>query len=183
MNNFYHKLNLDYDIQELVDIANRYDSEFKDGFTDSKGNYITYASVGKVMGGVYDVRSMYLKDLPEDFRNLEIFKIAQQLFKNIAPHNDIEHLYNYAQYFKINGPLIPHKDKRTAVFTIPVRGVDCPVYWYNDNDAVLAKYVYDGPSIINTELKHGCMENVGERLFFQIGGFTQPFSKILEIIE
>ena len=183
MNNFYHRLNLDYDIQELVDIANIYDSEFKDGFTDSKGNYVTYASVGKVMGGVYDVRSMYLKDLSKDFRNLEIFKIAQELFKNIAPHNDIEHLYNYAQYFKINGPLIPHKDKRTAVFTIPIRGVDCPVYWYNNNDAVLAKYVYDGPSIINTELKHGCMENVGERLFFQIGGFTQPFSKILEMME
>ena len=83
MNNFYHKLNLDYNMQELIDVADNYDSEFMDGFTDAKGNYITYASVGKVMGGVYDVRSMYLKDLPVDFRSLEIFKIAKDYWTSI----------------------------------------------------------------------------------------------------
>ena len=31
MNNFYHKLNLDYNMQELIDVADNYDSEFMDG--------------------------------------------------------------------------------------------------------------------------------------------------------
>ena len=93
---------------------------------------------------------------------------------------DINDIYEYAQYFIIEGSLSPHVDKRTAAFTIPLRGVDTPVVWYDENDNVLDSYLYEGPTLIDTNTKHGAEENLYQRLHFQIGGFTEPFSKIVE---
>ena len=183
MNTYFKKINFNFEPEPIMEIADKYLDNATDGFKDSNGNYTTYASVGQVMeANGTSVTSLYLRDLPVDFTNLKVLHDCVELFKNTPKHNNFDHVYKYAQFFKIKGPLPPHVDKRTCVFTIPLYGVDRPVYWFDDNNQVLEKYTYDGPSIINTSIKHGCMENEGERVFFQIGGFSEPFEEIANLL-
>ena len=173
---YYSKINIDYDKQQLLDIADKFMHLAKDGFTDSKGNYVTYSSVAERLGAnSYSVESLYFKDMPEDFKHLKIFSDIAKIFKR-----DLDNVYEFAQYFIIEGSLSPHVDKRTAAFTIPLRGVDTPVVWYDDNNNILDSYLYEGPTVIDTNPKHGAEDNKHHRLHFQIGGFTKPFSEILE---
>lgn len=173
---YYHKIDLEYNKKQLIEIADKYMDLAKDGFTDHNGNYVTYKSVAERLGAnSYSVRSLYFKDLPEDFKHLQIFWDLSRILKR-----DINDVYEYAQYFIIEGSLSPHIDKRTAAFTIPLRGVDTPVVWYDENDNILDSYLYEGPTLIDTNTKHGAEENLYQRLHFQIGGFTEPFSKIVE---
>ncbi len=173
INNFmqyYHKIGLQYNKQQLLDIADKYMHLAKDGFTDNKGNYFPYKKE-------HNISSVYFKDIPEDFKSLNIFSDLSIILKR-----KIDDLYEFAQYFKIEGSLSPHNDKRTAAFIIPLRGVDTPVVWYDDNDNILDTYLYEGPTLIDTSTKHGVLDNLNERLHFQIGGFNDPFSDIIEDI-
>lgn len=173
---YYHKINLEYNKQQLIDIADKYMHLAKDGFTNHNGDYITYKSVAERLGANnYSVESLYFKDMPEDYKSLQIFNDLSIMLKR-----DINDIYEYAQYFIIEGSLSPHVDKRTAAFTIPLRGVDTPVVWYDDDNNILDTYLYEGPTLIDTNTKHGAEDNLDQRLHFQIGGFNQPFSKIIE---
>ena len=130
--------------------------------------------------------TLFFTDLPEDFRHLEIFKDLCKLFANTnttRQHHDLGHLYYWSYFFKTSGPLMPHVDRRACAFSIPLYGATDPVSWYEDDGkTVLMQYIYDGPTLINTSIKHGCVENTGVRLFFQIGGFAEPFKKIAKAI-
>lgn len=173
---FYKKIDIAYNKQQLLDIADKYMHLKQDGFTNANGQYITYASVAEKLGAnSYKVESLYFRDMPEDYRHLTIFKDLAKKF-----NRDIDDIYKYAQYFIIEGSLSPHVDKRTAAFTIPLRGVDTPVVWYSDNDEELDRYLYEGPTLIDTNTKHGAVDNTEVRMHFQIGGFSTPFAEIIE---
>jgi hypothetical protein len=176
---YYQKINLEYDKQQLIDIADKYMHLAQDGFTGHNGRYITYKSVAeRDVSENHIIKSLYYKNLPENYRHLKIFTDLSNILKR-----NIDDVYNCAQYFIIEGSLAPHVDKRTAAFTIPLRGVDTPIVWYDESNNVLDKYLYEGPTLIDTKTKHGAEENLHQRLHFQIGGFTEPFSKIIENIQ
>jgi len=176
---YYQKINIDYNKQQLLDIADKYIHLAKDGFTDVKGNYIKYSTIAEQNHiKSYSTKSLYFKDIPESFKEWKIFKDLSAIF-----NRSLDDIYNCAQYFIIEGALSPHIDKRSAAFTIPLKGVDTPVVWYDSNDNVLDTYLYEGPTLIDTGTKHGAIDNQEERLHFQIGGFTEPFSKIVENLE
>jgi hypothetical protein len=188
MNNYFKKIDFKYNRKSLIDIADKHLDSATEGYVDSDGNQVSY-------GSFYDNNeksdaklptTLFFTDMPEDFRHLEIFKDLCKLFANTNTNkklHDIDHLYYYAQFFKVSGPLLPHADERTCAFTIPLYGVTHPVCWYEDDgETMLEKYIYDGPTLINTSIKHGCMDNTGVRLFFQIGGFAEPFKEIAEAI-
>ena len=173
---YYKKINIDYDKQMLTQIADSYMHLAQDGFTDHSGKYVTYASVAEKLGAnSYSVKSLYLKDIPDDFMHLPLFEDLAKIFKRTK-----EDIYKYAQYFIIEGSLSPHVDKRTAAFTIPLKGVDSPIVWYDADDNILDSYTYEGPTLIDTNTKHGALDNSNLRLHFQIGGFSKPFSEIVE---
>tara|TARA_B100000902_G_scaffold185397_1_gene177830 strand:+ start:294 stop:827 length:534 start_codon:yes stop_codon:yes gene_type:complete len=175
---YYKKINIDYDHGLLTQIADSYMNLAQDGFTSHNGEYITYASVAEKLGAnSYSVKSLYLKDIPDDFTGLEMFDNLAKIFKRTK-----EDIYKYSQYFIIEGSLSPHIDKRTAAFTIPLKGVDSPIVWYDADDNVLDSYTYEGPTLIDTHTKHGALDNSHLRLHFQVGGFTKPFSEIVENI-
>lgn len=173
---YYQKINLEYDKQQLIDIADKYMHLAQDGFTGHNGTYVTYKSVAeRVVSDRCSIKSLYYKNLPEDYKHLKIFANLSNILKR-----NIDDVYNNAQYFIIEGSLAPHVDKRTAAFTIPLRGVDTPIVWYDESNNVLDRYLYEGPTLIDTKTKHGAEENLYQRLHFQIGGFTEPFNKIIE---
>ena len=173
---YYKKINIDYDKQMLTQIADSYMHLSQDGFTDHSGKYVTYASVAEKLGAnSYSVKSLYLKDIPDNFMELPLFEDLAKIFKRTK-----EDIYKYAQYFIIEGSLSPHVDKRTAAFTIPLKGVDSPIVWYDADDNILDSYTYEGPTLIDTNTKHGALDNSNLRLHFQIGGFSKPFSEIVE---
>ena len=173
---YYQKISLEYDKQQLIDIADKYMHLAQDGFTNHRGTYVTYKSLAERLGANnHSVRSLYYKDLPENYKHLKIFTDLSNILKK-----NIDYIYHNAQYFIIEGSLSPHVDKRTAAFTIPLRGVDTPIVWYDESNNVLDRYLYEGPTLIDTKTKHGAEENLHQRLHFQIGGFTEPFSKIIE---
>ena len=176
--NYYLPIDFEYDSKPLLEIAKKYLDSAIDGFKNSDGGYTTYEEVGKVEEGKYSVTSLYLRDIKEDFSNLKILKDCSKLL-----NKDFDHVFKYAQFFKVNGSLPPHIDKRTAAFTIPLYGVNKPVSWYDDNNQIIQQYTYKGPSIINTSIKHGCIENDEERVFFQIGGFSEPFDQIIKNVK
>ena len=191
MNKYYKKIPFKFDRQQLIDIASVYLDDAPEGYVDHAGNAVQYGSgvfhkPNEQYPDAVPPTSLYFRDLPEDFRYLKIFEDCCKLFANTKTtkkHHDLDSLYNYAQFFKITGPLLPHVDRRTAAFTIPLYGVSHPVYWFDkDGTTVLEKYTYDGPTLINTSINHGCLENIGERVFFQIGGFAEPFDELVESI-
>jgi hypothetical protein len=208
MNNYYKKINFTYNHKILLDIANKYLDRATVGYTDINGKQVSYDDfdgkekakfVRNVDGTVRLVpykdevyrgsttppKTIFFKDMPEDFRHLDVFKDLCVLFRNtntVNKHHDLNHLYNYAQFFRVSGPLKPHKDMRTCAFTVPLYGAVDPVYWYDEDDKELMRYNYDGPTLINTSIRHGCMDNTGERVFFQIGGFAEPFNELQKVL-
>lgn len=107
----------------------------------------------------------FIKHFEKDYKSTPLFKKLELLFSNIL---DFDY-YKKAQIVKITGSLIPHVDKRSCVFTIPLKNTVHPITWYNEDNTVLYQYYYSSPVLINTHVKHGCIENTSERYLFQIG--------------
>jgi hypothetical protein len=79
---YYQKINLEYDKQQLIDIADKYMHLAQDGFTGHNGRYITYKSVAeRVVSDNHIIKSLYYKNLPEDYKHLKIFTNLSNILK------------------------------------------------------------------------------------------------------
>lgn len=107
----------------------------------------------------------FVRDFDVDYRETQLFKKLQVLFSPIADFD----FYLKAQIVKITGSLIPHIDPRSCVLTIPLENTICPITWFNDDDTPLHQYYYSTPVLINTHVRHGCLENTQDRYLFQVG--------------
>jgi len=121
----------------------------------------------------------FIRDLKTDYRKTEFFKKLYKLFDPLGID-----VYKKSQIVKITGSLVPHVDTRSCVFTIPLNDVVAPITWYNQDNSVLYRYYYKNPVLINTHVKHGCVENNMDRYLFQVGIDCDfgDFSKINNLI-
>jgi len=122
----------------------------------------------------------FIKNFDTDYKHTPFFKKLELLFSNI-PNFDY---YKKTQIVKITGSLVPHIDARSCVFTIPLENTVHPITWYNDDDTVMYQHYYSTPVLINTHIRHGCLENTNDRYLFQVGIDNQfgDFSKINTLI-
>lgn len=125
----------------------------------------------------------FLRDAERDFRSQPIFKKISDLFIE-SPHSSVEHVYYWSQISTVPSTLPAHSDVRKAVISIPIVTFTSPIHWYDDQDNVVCEYDYEhAVTLINTEIRHGSPDNQTRRIFFQVGGFHEPYEKILSYLK
>lgn len=131
-----------------------------------------------------DYSHFFLRDAQEDYRSQRIFQKIADLFVPESPHSVLEHVYHWSQISTVPNNLPAHSDVRKAVVSIPIVMFTSPIIWYDDNDNELERYHYENTAtLINTEIRHGSPDNETRRIFFQVGGFQEPFEKILTYLK
>lgn len=172
MNPYYHPIDVDLTTEDwkfLNFLSHQYLSEVKyPTFDDYEfPNYSHF----------------FLRDAGTDYSNNPIFKKISDLFIE-SPHRSVEHVYHWSQISTVPRSLPIHSDVRKAVISIPLVTFTSPIIWYNENDIELCRYHYDNTvTLINTEIRHGSLDNETRRIFFQVGGFHEPFEKILTYLK
>lgn len=150
-------------MRELVSIyIENYDDLFYEVIDEVTGEKIKKISA---------YESFFLKNADADYSENLLFKKVANFLKNTIKHYDYKYVYSYSQVARVNGTLPKHVDFRSCVLTIPLENVIDPCHWYDSSGNEIAKYYYQGPSLLNTHVPHGCPENTGKRVFFHIGGF------------
>lgn len=169
---YYYKLDMTLDTDDwrfLNYLSHRYLHETKP-FKQRNGDFFHY------------YEDYFIANSSNDYRNNKIFQKIANLFVDTHTHANVDYVYRYSQISHVPGELIPHKDRRLSVISIPLVTIDCPIKWYdNDDNYVGVEYNYEHEvSLINTDIKHGAPDNKSPRIFFQVGGFfDMPFEHIL----
>ena len=187
MNNFYLPVEFEYDAKPLLELAEKYlipdYHDCQDCIRDDTYNFQPgYHERIDDLGASHRTCMLRLHKLPEDVSDLTIITDLCRLFKNTEKHCNPDHVFQYLYFFNIAGVLPVHCDLRTVGFNIPLSGVDAPVTWHDHNGVEIARYTYQGPTLINTQINHGSLSNTGDRLFLSLGGFSEPFKDICEAI-
>jgi hypothetical protein len=145
---------------------------------------VTDEITGEKIKKISAYESFFLKHANVDYSEHNIFKKVATFLKSTLNHHDYKYVYSYSQVARVNGTLPKHVDFRSCVLTIPLENINDPCHWYNSTGKEIAKYYYQGPSLLNTHVPHGCPENTGKRIFFHIGGFTvkEPFPILIKKI-
>ena len=187
MNNYHQSVDFSYDPEPLLELADRYlipeHQDCQDCIRDDGIEFLPgfFERIDE-WGESHRTCMLRFRNIPEDLSSLRVISDICELFKNTPRHHDPEYVYNNLYFFNIGGILPPHCDLRTVGFNIPLRGVDAPVCWYDHNDIEIHQHTYSGPTLINTQIKHGSPTNTGDRLFLSLGGFTETFKEITEAI-
>lgn len=180
MNPHYKQLHVDLDANDwrfLNYLSHRYVAKTQP-FITAKGTFEQY-------------KDFFLKNSDTDYKQQPIFAKIAGLFKEGTSHSTVEQVYEYSQVSLVNSILVPHKDSRKCVISIPLVPVS-PVSWYTDtknsgnrllhniDDCVeIDSYDYRWPvSLVNTEVYHGVPNNTTPRIFFQVGGFSDTFAEV-----
>lgn len=159
INNFYKECNLyldekDYSLlNELLQM-----SKEKNNYLDAYQNKIPEREDEVFF-------QSFVRDFEKDYSQTGLFKKIKKMFIDIDGFD----YYEKAQIVKITGSLIPHVDARSCVLTIPLENTVDPISWYNEKNEVIYTYYYKFPVLINTHIKHGCIENTNDRYLFQVG--------------
>jgi hypothetical protein len=195
---FYKKLNLDLDTNDwrfINYLSHTYLSKVealgsKQNLEKYKEYYTTSSSKS-----FEQYKHYFLKGSDNNYRNENIFKKITNLFKPDSNFSSIEHIYKFSQISFVKSFLLPHKDKRKSVISIPIIKMTEPVYWYqptlptlNDKMILIDKnsyreigsYDYTYPTtLLNTSIFHGSPNNLTNRIFFQIG-FGESFETVVD---
>ena len=124
---------------------------------------------------------LFLKDLPEDFSDIQLVKDLAELFSCCESQSTPEKVYNNLFLFDIWGELPYHIDNppRSFGFNIPIKGCSEPTSWWCDqSDTMLHQADFSGAGMINTEVLHGCPGNTGQRLFLSLGRFYESLTDV-----
>lgn len=125
----------------------------------------------------------FLRDADVDYSYHPIFKKISELFID-SPYSSVEHVYNWSQVSIVPDLLPIHIDVRKAVISIPLVTFTTPIIWYDENDNELYRYHYENTAtLLNTATRHGSPDNNSSRIFFQVGGFHEPFEKIVTYLK
>lgn len=196
---FYKKLNLDLDANDWR-FLNYLSHTYLDKVAaleqpeNINKNNVYYTDVDNQKPHV-SYAHFFLKNSSADYRNNGIFKKIAALFKTGTSLSSFENIYQRSQISRVDGKLLPHKDKRKSVITIPVVTLTAPVFWYKattlefdkkmfltENDSYLAIESYDykhTATLINTAKFHGSPDNLSRRIFFQVG-LAESFEEIVD---
>lgn len=161
---------LDLDHEDYIfmkDLAKKYIENYAELYYE-----VTDKVTGEKIKKLSAYESFFLKNADIDYSDHPLFKKLAYFLRNTFKHHDYKHVYSYSQVARVNGALPKHTDFRSCVLTIPLENVNDPCHWYDESGNDIAQYYYQGPSILNTHVPHGCPENTDKRLFFHMGGFT-----------
>ena len=132
-------------------------------------------------------RHFFLRNSNQNYINYPLFRKIAAIFKSSTLYNDLDHVYFNSQISYVPGPLLPHIDKRTCVISIPLVPLS-PIFWYklgNSNNKEtyieIMQYNYQHEAVLlNTNILHGTINNELERIFFQIGGFSNQINHVIQ---
>jgi len=127
-------------------------------------------------------KNFYLKNSNVDYSTHNLFKKIAKYCVRLPLHSDLMYLYSRAHIAVVTGKLPYHIDARDCVLTIPIGETVNPITWVDNDNNFIDCYHYSGPVLINTKVKHGCLENAQSRILFQIG-FNDPLSEIIKLIK
>jgi len=195
---FYKKLNLDLDTNDwrfINYLAHTYLSKVEPlGNKETFEKYKEYYSTSSTeIFGQY--KHYFLTSSSNNYSGENIFEKITKLFKPESKFSSVEHIYRYSQISFVNNLLLPHKDKRKSVISIPIIKMTTPVYWYqptesefNDKMILVEKNSYYeicsydykySTTLLNTSIFHGTPDNKTNRIFFQIG-FSESIETVID---
>lgn len=158
MTHFYHVNNVDITEQDKIFLLSLFE-KYRNNFSVSSGSSF--------------YKRYRISESSDDYSDHPIFKKIANLFRNTNKHHDYKHVYDNSQIAELSGAIIPHKDYRSCVLSIPLLNVNDPCHFYDENDNKIASYNYSSVCIINGWIKHGVPENKDRRCFFHVGGFGE----------
>lgn len=171
------KLNLDFNDWRILNLLGN--------------NYKDMTSPIEYNGKIIDrYRHFFLKNSKTDYSTNIIFKKLANIFVNSSQYAKIEFIYLNSQISLVPAQLYPHIDKRKCVISIPLYPLTA-VFWYQskeiDNKVVyeeIMQYQYcHEAAILNTNILHGIPANQSPRLFFQVGGFQENITDVINQIK
>jgi hypothetical protein len=118
----------------------------------------------------------YLRDANSDYSTHKLFGKIATVFGKSA-----EYIYRKAHLALVPGALPYHIDERECALTIPFRELKQPITWIDANGLWLDEYYYKNPVLVNTKIKHGCLNNTERRIMFQIS-FEDTFKELSDLI-
>lgn len=127
-------------------------------------------------------KNFYLKDSPTDYSDHPIFVKISKLCNRLPNHSRVEYVYSRSHLAYVPGKLPYHIDARECVLTIPIGKIEYPISWVDDSEeSIIGSYQYVSPVLVNTKIKHGCLNNDRDRFMFQVG-FGEPFMHVASLI-
>jgi hypothetical protein len=136
-------------------------------------------------GVTYSTTKLYFRDLPEDYRNLDIFSELSHIFRNTRDHCDPDFLYESAFYLRFLGGIPAHCDVMPVAFNLAISGTEQGLDFYNtDCDTpqthdVITTLHYEAPAILlNAYQPHGSVSSQTERIVIAVRDFTESWEEI-----
>lgn len=126
----------------------------------------------------HNYKDFYIHKSEIDYSDNILFRKIEKTFNG---YKDLDYIYKRFHIAVVPGPLPYHIDKRECAFTIPFKPVKYPITWVDDNYHIIGFYNYENPVLVNTKIKHGCLQNDEMRILFQVG-FDEPFNIVKSII-
>jgi len=117
-------------------------------------------------GIFHPYKHFFIKEPSMDYSDNIIFNKIERCFNG---YTTLSYIYERFHISRIPGVLPYHTDIRDCVLTIPLKKLKYPVIWIDENENVITSYDYRNPVLVNTKIRHGCLQNDEDRVLFQIG--------------
>jgi len=118
----------------------------------------------------------YLRNASDDYSDHKLFgKIATVVGKSS------DYIYRKAHLALVPGSLPYHIDERECALTISFKKFSQPITWVDSDGLWMDEYYYENPVLVNTKIKHGCLNNTEHRIMFQIS-LEDTFAKVSNLL-